>query len=320
MNNVERSEIPISKAPSGRKPKYNYENPQIKKETEKFSEYLCEKRYATSSIRPYINYVSYFLDWMIKSKLSAPEINYNHILRFIEYCRDDNKGNMLINRMLSAVRNYFWYLGQNKIIMNPAAGVYVKGTRRTVPKDLLEMEELEETYNMYKAIDSRTKRNKVMLGILIHQFPTTEELGMIQTTDVNLQEGLLFIPGNRKSNGRMLELKPFQIMDLQEYVTEIRPEFITGPTRQLFISVNGNKNLKNSLHHMFNALKKINSNIKSPTQIRMSVISHLQKTVPLRKLQYMTGHRHISSTERYKQANTDELYKQLELYHPLNEN
>ena len=68
---------------------------------------------------------------------------------------------------------------------------------------------------------------------------------------------------------------------------------------------------------MFNALKKINPNIKNPAQIRMSMISHLQKTVPLRKLQYMAGHRHISSTERYQQAHTDELYKQLEVYHPL---
>ncbi|NJK85120.1 MAG: phage integrase family protein [Bacteroidales bacterium] len=38
------------------------------------------------------------------------------------------------------------------------------------------------------------------------------------------------------------------------------------------------------------------------------MISHLQKSVPLRKLQYMAGHKHISSTERYRQINTEELY------------
>ena len=32
---------------------------------------------------------------------------------------------------------------------------------------------------------------------------------------------------------------------------------------------------------------------------------------------YQAGHKHISSTERYKTTNTDELHKQLELFHPL---
>ena len=82
--------------------------------------------------------------------------------------------------------------------------------------------------------------------------------------------------------------------------------------------MNGNKNIKNSIHHLFNALKKINPKIKSPTQIRTSTISHLQKSIPIRKLQYMAGHKYISSTERYRKNNTDELYRQLELFHPLN--
>ncbi|HAF29857.1 MAG TPA: integrase [Bacteroidales bacterium] len=52
-------------------------------------------------------------------------------------------------------------------------------------------------------------------------------------------------------------------------------------------------------------------------QIRMSMLSYLQKAVPLRTLQYQAGHKHISSTERYNTTNTEELYKQLELFHPL---
>lgn len=297
---------------------YIFESTQIKKETGRFSTYLQEKQFARNTIKPYINYTGYFLNWLEQSRIKPEQAGYNNILQFIEYCRDYGKGNRLINRILSAIRHYYNFLGQNQIITNPAAGVYIKGAYRTVPNNLIGFEQLEALYKNFKAIDNRTKRNKVILGLIIYQYPKVDEIKNLQTTDLYLQEGKIHIPGTRKSSPRMLELKPFQMMNLQEYVHEIRPLFIKEQTNQLFISVHGNKNIKNSIFHMFNAIKKINQDIKSPTQIRLSVISHLQRSVPLRQLQYMAGHKHISSTERYKKNDTEELYKQLELFHPLN--
>jgi integrase/recombinase XerD len=300
------------------KPKYIFESGHIKQQSENFKIYLQEKHFAKDTIKPYVNYTAYFLNWLEQNRLLPEKTTYNHILQFIEYCRENDKSDRVINRMLSAIRHYYKHLGQTKDMKNPAAGVYIKGTPRTIPGNLVDFEELEELYNTYKIVDNRTKRNKIMLGMFIYQFPTVEEIKLLQTTDINLQEGKIYIPPARKSNGRMLELKPFQIIGIQEYLTGIRTKLVKEYTTQLFISMNGNKNLKNSILHMFNALKKINPRVTSPTCIRMSVISHLQKSIPLRQLQYMAGHKHISSTERYRLTNTDELYKQLELFHPLN--
>lgn len=296
---------------------YNYNSPQIKTESTKFREYLQERQFAKGSIQQHVNYAAYFLDWLEQTSQRAEETTYNDILDFIDYCKSNEKNNRLTNRILSAVRHYYGCLSQQKIIKNPASGIYLKNIKQTVPKDLLSFEELEELYKQYRAIDERTKRNKAILGILIYQYPSTEELRRLQTTDINLKEGKIYIPGTRQSNGRMLELKPFQVMELQEYINEVRNKLIVEPTSQLFVSMEGNKCIKASLHHMFRALKKINPEVKSGMQIRMSMISHLQKTIHLRKLQYMAGHKYISSTERYKTTNTDELYKQLRLFHPL---
>ena len=300
------------------KPKYIFESGHIKQQSENFKIYLQEKHFAKDTIKPYVNYTAYFLNWLEQNRLLPEKTTYNHILQFIEYCRENDKSDRVINRMLSAIRHYYKHLDGTKDMKNPAAGVYIKGTPRTIPGNLVDFEELEELYNTYKIVDNRTKRNKIMLGMFIYQFPTVEEIKLLQTTYINLQEGKIYIPPARKSNGRMLELKPFQIIGIQEYLTGIRTKLVKEYTTQLFISMNGNKNLKNSILHMFNALKKINPRVTSPTCIRMSVISHLQKSIPLRQLQYMAGHKHISSTERYRLTNTDELYKQLELFHPLN--
>lgn len=300
-----------------RSPEYIFKSVQIKKESIKFREYLKERQFANNTIQPYVNYAAYFLDWLEQNNLKAEKTRYNDILEFIDYCRSNGKQNELINRILSVVRHYYACLSQRKIIRNPAAGIYLKGIKKTVPQDLLSFEDLEELYKNYKISDSRTKRNKAILGVLIYQYPTTEELKRLQITDVNLKNGQIYIPGTRQSNGRMLELKSFQIMELQEYLNEVRPTIITEASNQLFVSMKGNKCIKASLHHMFIALKKINPEIKNPMQIRMSMLSYLQKSVHLRKLQYQAGHKHISSTERYKTTNTDHLHKQLELFHPL---
>ena len=300
-----------------RSPEYIFESVQVKKESKKFRKYLQERHFAKDTIRQNINYVSYFLDWLEQNNLRAEKTTYNDILEFIDYCRENGKNNKLINRKLTAIRHYYGCLSQRKIIRNPAAGVYLKGTKQTVPQDLLSFEELEELHKQYRALDEKDKKNKALLGILIYQYPIAEELKNLQVSDVNLKNGQIYIPGTKKSNGRMLELKSFQIMELQEYINEVRPKIISEPTNQLFVSMTGNRNMKSILYHLFKILKKINPEIKNATQIRMSMLSHLQKTVHLRQLQYQAGHRCISSTERYKTTNTDELYKQLELFHPL---
>ena len=171
--------------------------------------------------------------------------------------------------------------------------------------------------------------------MLIYQAITTEELGKLEPNHLKLKEGKIYIPGNRRRNSRKLELKPFQILELHEYLTEIRPQILAEITTpkpfgrrpdkinmarlkdQLFISVNGSENIKNSLLHLFKNIQKINPNITNAQQIRQSTITHWLKTQNLRQVQYMSGHKYVSSTERYKLNNLDNLQSKLEKFHPL---
>jgi integrase/recombinase XerD len=47
------------------------------------------------------------------------------------------------------------------------------------------------------------------------------------------------------------------------------------------------------------------------------MITHWLKHYNLRQVQYMAGHKYVSSTERYQQNNLDKLQGQVEKYHPL---
>jgi integrase/recombinase XerD len=57
--------------------------------------------------------------------------------------------------------------------------------------------------------------------------------------------------------------------------------------------------------------------LKSMAQIRASVITNWLKHYNLREVQYMAGHKYVSSTERYRTDNLEDLQKELEKYHPL---
>jgi len=300
-----------------RNPAYSFPA-EIQARLKGFKTYLDKQGNDKSTVCQKLNYTGYFLKWLDKERLLEGETTYNDLMEFINWCKLESKSKRHINTIIRSVRNYYDYLKTNQAeIINPAANLHLKGIKHKLPHDILSIEMLEEIYNAYPVIDNRTQRNKIMLGLFIYQGITTGELKKLQAAHVNLKSGKIFIPGSRHSNSRTLELRSFQVLDLHEYIRHIRSKFLTRPVDQLFISAEGNMNLKNSVHHLFRAIKRINPAIKNAKQIRASGITHWLKTHNLRQVQYMAGHRYVSSTERYQLNNLEGLKDQVDKYHPL---
>lgn len=322
-----------------KKPEYSF-NTEVQGKLKDFKTYLQELGNGASTIRQKSNYARYFLKWLETEHLQPEETRYNDLLNFIDYCKIEGKSKKHINSKLRAIRNYFDYLksvqtGHCPVLINPAANLNLKGIRQKLPSNIIDFKELENLYQSLETTTNREKRNKIILGILVYQGVTTEELHQLEPSHLKLKEGKMLVPGNRRRNSRTLELKPVQILELHEYLTEIRPTIlqeITAPRparkptkinqskieSQLFISINGSENIKNSLLHMFIAIQKLNPEILHPKQIRASVITYWLKNHNLRQVQYMAGHKYVSSTERYQLNNLDSLQSKLEKFHPLN--
>jgi integrase/recombinase XerD len=308
----------------------------IENELKGFKNQLQELGRDKNTIRQKTNYAGYFLTWLENEHLQPEETRYNDLLNFIDYCKQEENSKKHINSKLRSIRNYYQYLQiQNPEITNPASNLFLKGAIQKLPSHITDITVLEKLYNNYKTATNRARRNKIILGLLVYQGVTTGELHQLEPGHLNLKRGKIHIPGGRRRNSRNLDLKPSQILELHEYLNEIRPTILkeirkpkparkpdrvnkTRLENQLFISINGSENIKNSLLHMFRGIRKTDPEIRNPKQIRASVIIHWLKNYNLRQVQYMAGHKHVSSTERYQLNNLDELQSKLEKLHPLN--
>lgn len=282
-----------------------------------FDDYLTEQRLKPNTVQQHVIYIAQFQTYIDTHSLAIQQLTYTEILDYVEHLKSQDKSISLINRILLALRYYFSYLQSlRQITHNPAAGLSLKGTVRSVPHNLLSKTELTQLYESYTITDDRTHRNKVLLGLLIHQALTREELEKLRPEHLKLREGKLQVPQTGKQNGRILALEPHQILDLQEYLLIIRPKLQTSSER-LFTGRSNIEDLKNTLLHLNHALRKLNPKLKNATHIRQSVITELLKEKDLRTVQYMAGHRYVSSTERYQTDNLEDLKEALGKFHPL---
>ena len=315
--------------------KYNLISKQYHEELNGFAVWLQKRNYTKDTIRADSNYTASYLAWAGQEQTPVTEANYNDLLTFIDYNTSQGDSKTLINRKLSAIRKYYDYLlYKGNVEKNPATGLYVKNRRHTVPSNLLTQEELTALYENYPVTGLRSQRNKVITGLLIYQGVTREELEKLEVTHVKLRAGKIEIPGGRHSNARSLKLEPTQVLDLQEYLTVTRPQVLKGQgsygtgrkpgtvnhdkaQNQLFTSMHGSGDMKNSLLHLFYGLRKLCPKLIHATQVRQSTITHWLKTKDLRTVQYMAGHKYVSSTERYQVSQLEGLKDALNLFHPL---
>ena len=282
-----------------------------------FTDYLKQKQHSGSTISTYSKYLDYFTAWLQQEQLSADIITYTELLDFIRWLQSMNKSKALINAILCPVRHYFNYLvSVEKRSDNPATGLFMKGIIRRLPNNLLSQDEmihLYECYNLQLLVDAS---KKIMLGLLIHQGVTVEELKRLSVKDIYLKEGKVFISGSSHSNERWLRLEAAQVLELQAYIKANKCK--EGPLLQENKKRKASdNNIVNQVGGMMRQLRQLNAKVIDAKQIRSSVITNWLKQYNLRQVQYMAGHRYVSSTQRYQLSNMDDLQNALRQYHPL---
>ena len=288
---------------------------------------LRKRQLAQTTIDRYCKDVEQFLDWW---RGFPSEAQSDDILSYIQYLKAQGNSATRINNHLNSIRQYYSLVVQTH---NPVGSIYLKNRRTNVLENVLEYKFLESLYLNYQTPNDRQYRNKIILGLLVYQGLTNQDLHQLKEKDVNLQQGQIHIPESGRANSRVLPLVVGQLLDLQHYINTIRPRLLKQMTQkqagrktsvidaavyeQLFFSRTGSIHLKNSLKYLFIHLKKRHPEVISAKQIRASVLAHWLREKDVRQVQYQAGHRYVSSTEQYDLYRYEALKHSLQQFHPL---
>lgn len=296
---------------------------------EKFFEYLQLKKYTLETCTGVVKTISRFTQWIEEKNIPLLEVSYNDVMAYVAHCRERRNKPRTLQIIVLHMRFYYAFLmSENDVQDNPCSNIEIKNVKRKMLYETFTPEELEHIYRVFASMDigksgigSRLThaRNKVILGLVIYQGIRSQELAELTLSSINLQQGKIKIEGSLRTEGRELKLEAFQLYDMMDYINESRKLImaISGKqTNLLFTSLGGGENFGNITQKILNAVRKIDKRVKEIKQLRGSVITNWLKVHNVRKVQYMAGHRYVSSTESYQANNMDDLKEDVNRYHP----
>lgn len=229
-----------------------------------------------------------------------------------------------LNSQLKTIEQYFYFLTETgKRKEHPLKNFRIKTEKKPLLKGFLTEEELNGLYDNFPdkghfkgQFDVYAKRNKVILGLIVYQGLNTGSLEKLEVENLDLEKGIIHIPAtDHKLNPRKLPLEAVQVMALDKYLKDVRPELLKLTTA----SENSTRLFPKSEKTEFSSvmgsiLKKLKkqTSIESLYQIRISRIALWLKQYNLRETQYKAGYKSLQSLEALDQDALEELKEAVE--------
>jgi len=290
-----------------------------------FKGWLINKGFGINTANDYNKFIEKkFKLYLHENHVVIENLEHENLMQYIRYRKSQGVQAKTINLELKKVSYFLEFKGAPNI----AEPIRLKGIQRRVPHDLFTEKQLNEIYNKFPdsknhwTHENTLKTYHLILGLRIYQGLQEQELAKLETGHLQLDKGKIYVPSTKRTNKRVLDLKPFQVLPLHEYLLTER--------KSLNEEIEGNYlfHTKRLIRGMSRIKRMINRSrpkcgtgyeprLNSMVQIRASVITNWLKHHNLREVQYMAGHKYVSSTERYRTDNLEDLQKELEKYHPL---
>ena len=282
-----------------------------------FQTYLKDKGLSETTVGGYTRYLRDFTAWLERTSLTAAGFAYNDLLEYMQDLRTRERSHSTVRAMMCIIRHYCDMLvADGERNDNPAEGLYIRGAMRKVPANLITLQELELAYEQYSLQLNVEAGKKVMFGLLVYQGVTVSELSALEGRQLWIRERKVLIKAGSHGAERILPLREVQLPILETYLQakkqRLGPLFVEA--RKPMIS---DRNVLNRVKHMIGQVRQLNPHIKTAVQIRSSVITHWLKEHHLRQVQYMAGHKYVSSTERYQTGRLEDLQSAVNRHHPL---
>ena len=306
-----------------------------------FKAYLQAQGKSKHTVSRYLDFILDFLAWLDRDNTEAEHATAKEVLAYLKYLQQRGLQTQTRRVRLGVIKHFFNYqieCGQRT--EHPIKHLKLRGADTQKLYPILDQSQLQALYdaylvpgedhpkahcNWFTVFQLSKQRNKAIVSLLVNQGVTTTEITRLQVNDLQLKAGKIYIGSCRKSNERTLELKAHQIIELMEYQYTTRTQLLhyqKHPTQQLFLSAPlvSESYAKPTLQiwkPLTKALQQQHPAFINIPQIRTSVITHWLNQYNLRQVQYLAGHKYISSTERYLVNQIEDLQADIDHFHPM---
>ena len=285
----------------------------------KFLEYLeKELNYSEMTIIDYKSDLTIYKEYLELNKLNYLNINKNDIMCFLKYLDNLKYSNSSISRYLSALRSFYNYLVDIKILEN---NIFRRIKNPKLEKKLpnyLTIVEVEELLDSIKEENKEDIRDRCLVELLYSSGLRVSEAANVKIKDIDINEGTIRIIG--KGNKERIAYFGNSFKNILQKYLDIRDEFIKNENNDyLFLNKLGHKMSRESIEYIINKISK-KSQLKhkiSPHTLRHSFATHLlDNNADIRSVQELLGHENLNTTEIYTHVSNERLKEAYLRCHP----
>lgn len=301
-----------------------------------FNSILYEERKSENTAIAYANDITNFITFMSNymgfniSIDDIPKISTLDYRAFLADLHSQDLDKSSISRKLSAIRTFFEYLENKKLITNHNLDmIKMKKVSQKLPRALSEdfaTKSLEIAYSLSKT-PWIAKRNKAFIALIYGSGLRIDEATSINTSNFAQSEASMVIKVKGKGNKeRLVPILPFVLELIINYKNSIPEDMVKKLELMnkkneipLFLGERGDRINPRIIQRLVEKIR-IELNLDdtfTPHALRHSFATHLLNNgTDLRTLQELLGHSSLSATQRYLKVDIQQLQKTQENFHP----
>ncbi|HNZ82250.1 MAG TPA: tyrosine-type recombinase/integrase [Sedimentibacter sp.] len=265
-----------------------------------YKTYLSQRNLSGNTISSYIYDIEKFSSYLDDDyDLGLLETKKAHILTYLVTLQKDGKSSSTISRTISALKNFFSFLKNEKLIMdNPAVSIHSPKQIRRKPSILTE-EEVARLMLLPEKSTFKGIRDLAMLELMYSSGIKVSELINIRIAQTNLNAGIVSIGGDKE---RIIPLSKPAINAIDSYLNDFRDIKSAELNDFLFINISGEPISRQGIWKILKSYKKRMDLDKelSPQVLRNSFAVHmLSHGADLGTLQELMGLTSIEAAQNY---------------------
>lgn len=264
-----------------------------------FIKHLENEGKSPSTLLAYGKDIEQLADFLLKRGInSVSEIEINHLQEFMAKLGANNFTPKTISRKTNATKTFFKYLENKGHIQNNVADL-LKHPKLQIraPRILSRLE-----YGALRDAARNDVRAYGMIEVLLQTGVTISELSEIKVEylDLNKESGILSIPKKTGRDARNIPLNKRVSEAIKNYMEKERAD---KNSKFLFVTKSGNpvliRNIRATIDRYFKLAGVENAKVND---LRHTFVSfHLGQGTNISLVSKVSGHKRISTTERYLQ-------------------